>query len=386
MRICFALLHYDHRWPYGDPVEVLARMPFQREVPRRLAARGHRVDVVLASPQDHEHDENGVRYHLVAAPWLARAAGRLGARLLRLDYPAELETAWRAVDLIASLAADVVHFHGTTLHLNLALVARRLGPQTTLVLHHHGGAASRGWTRRLQRRSLGRAARLLVTARAHAAPFVDDGALRDDQVVEMPETSSSLRWRPRAEARRETGMAGDPVCLSAARLHPVKDPLTVLDGFERIAAERPGARLYLYFVSDELAGETRAWLAARPRLAERIELRGRVPVAAMEAVFNSADFLLQASRREWSGIAVIDAMACGTIPVVTDIPSLRALTGEHGLLFPAGDAVALARQVLAVTSEEIAARSAAVRRHFEEHLSFSRLARRLEEIYEELTD
>jgi len=384
MKVCFALLYYDHRRAYDDPAPVLARMPFQREVPRWLAARGHRVDVVLASPRDLEHREHGVRYRFVAAPWPARAAARVGAAVLRRGR-AELEAALSAVDGIASPAPDVVHFHGTTLHLNLALLARRLRPETALVLHHHGGAlASRGWARRLQLRGLRRAARLLVTARAHGEPFVAAGALCAEQVVELPETSSRWCRRPREEARRETGMTGDPVFLCAARLHPVKDPFTVLRGFERIAAARPGARLYLCYLSDELGGETRAWLAARPELAARVELRGLVPPAAMEAVFNSADFLLQASRREWSGIAVIDAMACGVVPVVTDIPSLRALTGGHGLLFPVGDDEALARQVLSVTSSEIAARSRAVRRHFDEELAFPRLARRLEEVYAEI--
>lgn len=384
MKICFALLYYDPGLPYADPAEVLARLPFQREVPRWLAARGHRVDVVLAAPRDLEYEELGVRYRFVAAPWLARAAGRLGAALLGRGQ-AELEAALRAVDLVAALAPDVVHFHGTTLHLNLALLARRLRPETALVLHHHGGAlAGKGWTRRLQRRGLRRVARLLVTARAHAEPFVAAGALSGAQVVELPETSSTLRWRPRAEARRETGMEGDPVCLCAARLHPVKDPFTVLRGFERIAAARPGARLYLCYLSAELGGEVRGWMAARPPLAARIELRGRLPAAEMEAVFNSADFLLQASRREWSGIAVIDAMACGVVPVVTDIPSLRALTGEHGLLFPVGDAEALARRVLELTDDDLAARSRAVRRRFDDELAFPRLARRLEEIYGEL--
>jgi hypothetical protein len=37
-----------------------------------------------------------------------------------------------------------------------------------------------------------------------------------------------------------------------------------------------------------------------------------------------------------------------------------------------------------VTSSEIAARSRAVRRHFDEELAFPRLARRLEEVYAEI--
>jgi glycosyltransferase involved in cell wall biosynthesis len=105
----------------------------------------------------------------------------------------------------------------------------------------------------------------------------------------------------------------------------------------------------------------------------------------MEVVYNSADFLLQSSRREHSGGAVLDAMACGVIPVVTDIPSFRAMTGNGavGILFPPGDDESLARQVLDIPGDEIGAAAASVRRRFIEHLSFPEIALRLEHAYEE---
>jgi glycosyltransferase involved in cell wall biosynthesis len=104
----------------------------------------------------------------------------------------------------------------------------------------------------------------------------------------------------------------------------------------------------------------------------------------MQAIYSSADFLLQASHREFSGCAVLDAMACGVIPVVTDIPSFRVMTGDGrvGVLFAAGDAESLARQVLAITPDAMAAQSAAVRARFDEHFSFPALAERLEREYQ----
>ena len=106
----------------------------------------------------------------------------------------------------------------------------------------------------------------------------------------------------------------------------------------------------------------------------------------MEAVFNSADFLLQASRREYSGYAVLEAMACGVIPVVTDIPSFRRMTddGRYGILFPPGDADALARQVLAFDPAAIPPFSAAVQHHFEQSFSYEALAARLSAIYRQV--
>jgi glycosyltransferase involved in cell wall biosynthesis len=106
----------------------------------------------------------------------------------------------------------------------------------------------------------------------------------------------------------------------------------------------------------------------------------------MEAIYSSADFLLQGSRREFSGYAVLEAMACGAIPAISDIPSFRAMTcgGRYGVLFPPGDHEALARGVLAVPPGEIPARSVEVRARFERALSFPAMAARLEEVYREL--
>src|SRR5450759_4344953 len=94
----------------------------------------------------------------------------------------------------------------------------------------------------------------------------------------------------------------------------------------------------------------RTFVEQRPSRAPHVHFQGRAPFERMEAIYNSADFLLQASRREFSGCAVLEAMACGVIPVVTDIPSFRVMTegGRHGILFPLGDDRALAGGVLAI--------------------------------------
>jgi glycosyltransferase involved in cell wall biosynthesis len=182
-------------------------------------------------------------------------------------------------------------------------------------------------------------------------------------------------------------MRGSPVFLWAARLHPVKDPLTGLRGFARIQAAWPEAQLYLCYLTNELLPDLRRFLAARPRLAANVHLCGRLLHADMEAVFNSADFLLQASRREYSGYAVLEAMACGVIPVVTDIPSFRRMTdgGRYGILFPPGDADSLARQVLDVNPAEIPQRSVAVRERFERAFTYRAMAEKLTRIYRQVS-
>ncbi len=386
MKLCFALLYYDPRRAGDEPSRYLDAVPLLRHLPQALAARGHEVEAVAQFSRDAELEAGGVRYQLVAPGAAAHAASRL-ARLARQPGALWLP-AWRALRHLRSAEAELWHVHGTMLHLNLGLVlAARLGGLPPFVLHHHGGEPSRSRPgRRWQRFVFGRASRLLFTFAEQAEPYVRAGVVASGggQVAQLVETSSALEAGDRAEARRRTGIEGDPVFLSAGRLHPIKDPLTVLRGFEGILANRPDARLYCCYRTAELLGELEAYLSGRPGLASRVHFLGRLEYAAMEPVFNSADFLLQASRREHSGVAVLDAMACGVIPVVTDIPSFRAMTGRHGLLFPPGDPEALARAVLAVPRPEIASRSAAVRAYFERHLSFEAMAEKLEAIYRQV--
>ncbi|HEX3386522.1 MAG TPA: glycosyltransferase, partial [Mucilaginibacter sp.] len=76
---------------------------------------------------------------------------------------------------------------------------------------------------------------------------------------------------------------------------------------------------------------------------ESITLVGELPHDELQYWFNSADFTLSASHYEGSGTAVCEAMSCGCVPIVTDIPSFRMITdnGRCGLLYEPGNEHAL---------------------------------------------
>jgi glycosyltransferase involved in cell wall biosynthesis len=382
MRVVLALLYYDDARAAAGPVRYLESVPLQRELGAALARAGHDVEVIYHFPVDAVLDDERVRFRFVAPGALARGLGSLACGLgRRRGY---YEPAIRAIDAIAEAGAEVVHFHGTTLHLNLALLARRLGREALVVQHHGGGPAKNPFARRLQRRGFARADRVLFTSAAQAVPFVAAGLLEGTHRIETAlEISTALKSPPRDEARRRSGLVGAPIFVSAGRLHPDKDPLTVLRGFEVIAGSWPEARLYLCYLTDELLPALRRHVEERPLLAERVKFLGRVPHADMMAIFGSADFVVQASLREVAGCAVIEAMAAGAIPVVTHIDAFEEITsgGRYGVLFPPRDPEALARGVLALDLAELPLRRATVRAHFEAHLSFDALARRLEAIY-----
>ncbi len=385
MKLCYAVLHYDPLEIDSDPEAYLDSVPIHSELPRRLAALGHRVEVVHAAPYDCRLTENGVAYHFVGSgALLARASAAMGNLLHRDRVLYEL--AVPAVERIRSLKPDLIHFHGVTLNWNLHLLLRRLGKDTPVLLHYHGGfPAANPLTRAVQRYNFSHAVRVLFTTRLQAKAYTQAGILEDrGRVVELIETSTTFSMRPRGEARRQTGVYGDPVFLWTARLHPIKDPLTALRGFAKIVCFRPEAQLYLYYKSEELLPALRDFVRQVPGLHAHVHFRGRAPAGKMEAVYNSADFFLQASRREFSGCALLEAMACGAIPVVTDIPSFRAITeaGCYGFLFRRGDPEELARRALQLQQREIAPFAHQVARKFQRDLSFDAMARKLEEIYQ----
>jgi glycosyltransferase involved in cell wall biosynthesis len=123
-----------------------------------------------------------------------------------------------------------------------------------------------------------------------------------------------------------------------------------------------------------------------PTLISRVRLVGAVPHDRMPAFYTAADLFVVGSHHEGSGYALMEACACGTVPVVTDIPTFRLLTGGPiaGALWTAGDDAALARALVNVSRRDLDAERARLTDYFERELSWSAVGRRALEIYDDV--
>jgi len=360
------------RDPLRRPGDALLRAwPTLLEVARAAASAGVEVTVVQAAWRDETLERDGVRIHLVAEP----AAGAL-------PWRASATVPRRLVRAVARERPDVIHLQGVGLPVQARLLCATGVP---VLAQDHGAAPPSGVRRPLHRWGLARLAGVAFTARAQAEPFRRAGVLRGSTpVFEVLESSSRFTPGDREAARAATGVRGDPCVLWIGRLMADKDPVTALEGFARATERLPGARLVMAYGEAPLGDEVSDRIASDPRLRGRVHLLGRVPHARVEALCRAADLFLSASRREGSGYALLEALACGLPVLAADIPAPRRILrdGAVGGLFPAGDADALAELLVAHAGRTRDATRARVRAHFDRHLSFGVIGRELRDAYE----
>ena len=115
--------------------------------------------------------------------------------------------------------------------------------------------------------------------------------------------------------------------------------------------------------------ELRAELALR-LASGRVHLLGYVPEDDLVALYGGAVAMAYPSHFEGFGLPVIEAMACGTPVVATDVEALHEVSGGAAILVPPGDDAALAAE-LATLAENPAARAEARARGLARAANFS---------------
>jgi glycosyltransferase involved in cell wall biosynthesis len=344
-----------------DPDRLLERYRSTRRWCAAAADQGVGVTVWQAFPAEARRELDGVDYRFV-------------------PFPRRPDRAWP--DAIADLGPDLVHLDGLVAPLRLFRLleaCRRAG--VPALVQDHGGCNRPGpsWRAALALGPRPAPSALLFSAAAQADPWLAAGIFpRGTRVLEVMESSTEFTPVERSQARAALGLDGDPLVASVGRLNRGKDPATLLDGFAALARSRPGARLALAYHEAPLLRQVERRIAASPLLAGRVSLLGRLEHGEVRQLLSAADIFASASRSEGSGYAALEAMACGALPVLSDIPSFRAMTGGRvGVLFPAADAPALGRAL------EQACRSDAslVLDHFRRELGPEALGRKIAAAY-----
>jgi len=164
-----------------------------------------------------------------------------------------------------------------------------------------------------------------------------------------------------------------PYILTVGTLEPRKNLPMLLRAFDRLRQQTGTAAAELDLVAVGAKGwrdrELRAELALRLS-SGRAHLLGYIPEEDLVALYGGAVMMAYPSHFEGFGLPVVEAMACGTPVVATDVEALREVSGGAAILVPPGDDAALAEQISRL-AEDAGARAVARERGLARAAAFS---------------
>ncbi|MFL5541700.1 MAG: glycosyltransferase [Longimicrobiaceae bacterium] len=289
---------------------------------------------------------------------------------------------------VARVAPDVVHTH-SGVWLKGATAARMAG--VPRVVHtEHGRRSPDPPDDRLLDRLAARRTDVTAAVSAALADHLRRGVVgRRARVEVVPNGVDTGAFRPRGDdgaLRRELGIAADaPVLLSVGRLEPVKGYAVMVRALADLRALAPAlaARAVLVVAGDGAERRRLESLARSLGVDAALRLIGwRDDVHALHA---AADVFTLSSRSEGTSVSLLEAMAAGLCPVVTDVGGNAAVLGPElaHRLVPGGRAESLAAAWAgalahpAARAEDAAAARARVGGHF----SADAMAERYEALY-----
>lgn len=157
------------------------------------------------------------------------------------------------------------------------------------------------------------------------------------------------------------GDGSGPVILSTRAHEPLYNIAGILDAYGVVLRQRPDARLIIAHGgsgTEQLRAQAQA-------IGGAVEFTGTVQVERLRDLMTDAEVFVSAPSSDGTSVALLQAMAAGAFPIVSDLPSQREwiTNGENGLRVPVGEPAVLAEAIIRGLSEvDLRSRAAALNR------------------------
>jgi glycosyltransferase involved in cell wall biosynthesis len=141
--------------------------------------------------------------------------------------------------------------------------------------------------------------------------------------------------------------------LSTRGWEPIYGVDVIARAFVLAAQQQPQLRLVM--LGNGSLSETIQCILQNGGVMEKVSFPGQIPQAELPAYYGSADLYLSASHSDGTSISLLEALACGTPTLISDIPGNREWVepGVQGWWYPDGDAEALAAGILAAYEQRL---------------------------------
>jgi glycosyltransferase involved in cell wall biosynthesis len=209
------------------------------------------------------------------------------------------------------------------------------------------------WYRWMTPKLVHRVQRVITVSEFSKQRLLALAAVDESQVVVIPEGVDGRFYpRPAHEVERVRQALSIPsLCyvLSVSTLEPRKNLRRLLAAWASCVPDLPD-ELWLVIAGPKGASRvfSRPEFGSVPR---RVHFTGFVADGDLPALYSGAVALAYVSLYEGFGLPVLEAMACGTIPVASDNTALPEVVGQAGLLVNPFDSEAIAAGIKRVVQD-----------------------------------
>lgn len=359
MRLIFT--SYINSPDYDQPEAWLKRIEAYTGILQSLSY-DHTVIGIERINYEGEYEQQGVHYFFI----------RLKSKIVRFPF--------RMHRLIKRLKPDVVFINGFIFPLQIIQLRLKLGWGVKIIVLHRAEKPFKGIKRYLQKLADKCVDAYLFASSEFGNEWTRNLSAR--KIHEVIQASSVFQVMDKALAKSITNADGYPVFLWVGRLDTNKDPITVITAFLKFLKDQPTARLYMIYHGDDLLPKLKDVISSNKKATDAIRLVGQTSHQQMQEWYNSSHFIISGSHYEGGGTSVSEAMSCGCIPVVTNIPSFRKITGpgKCGFLYEPGNADDLLSTLIKTNEMSIEIERKKTLEQFNQELSFEAIAKKITKV------
>ncbi|RJP15556.1 MAG: glycosyltransferase family 4 protein [Candidatus Abyssobacteria bacterium SURF_5] len=321
-----------------------SRAVFMRDLARLLSQRNWTVAVVApkvyAESRRHEREE---------AVEVFRFSSFLGGKLL-VEYdrmPVFRLTGYMVSGIIKaarqSQKCDLIHAHWVMPAGLIALIAGRLTRKPVVVTAHGSDILvmpKRSFLlRRIARHVLERADAVTSVAE-HVTAEIRNLDVRRDDILAFPMSVPTESFTPNGEGAE--ACATETLIFSNRSLYPIYDLELLVRATPLILQRVPEASICIAGKGPQR--EALSQLAEKLGVSGKLTFLGEIPHEQMPKYLRKTAAYVSTALSDGASVSLLEAMACGAVPVVADIPANREWIhdGRNGFLFAPGNAEALA--------------------------------------------
>lgn len=158
------------------------------------------------------------------------------------------------------------------------------------------------------------------------------------------------------ESRIKLRLGTGPVVLSPRSLKALYNPLDIARAIPSVLAAVPEAQFIIrtHIADQDLLSQFRS-ITQQNGVGDAVQYIGNLPdEQAIADLYRAADVIVSVPSSDGTPSSVLEALACGAVPVLSDVPSLHEWVKheQEGLFVPIGDVPAISQAILRLLTDE----------------------------------